>query len=135
MGRPFSGGEGGGDEDPACLRDATVEEDSEGEEREPSGDAEWVFEGLAEDWQDPSDGGVLSQVLRAAEEGDADALTALLQTLSVSVDSLVRMQRGTAARMHHHALLSCFQLPRPAPAFGRPPATFFATIIYFRINI
>lgn len=88
MGRPFGGGEQ--QEEPAeSQRDPSVEEES-GEEDEGQGPS-WVFTlGQEQEWEDPSEEGVLTQVLRTAEEGDAAALPGLLDRLSVSVDSLVR---------------------------------------------
>lgn len=85
MGRPF----GGDNDDPAQLRDASVDVDSsdDGEESDQE-DQTWDF-AVEPEWQDPSDNGVLSEVLRAAEEGDSQALPALLNSLTVSVDTLV----------------------------------------------
>ena len=96
MGQPFDGGSpGGAGRDPGEEPShAAAEQESEGEE--PEGLEElvegWIRAGglgAAEEWEDPSADGVLTEVLRAAEEGDAAALPGLIDALSVSLDTLV----------------------------------------------
>lgn len=88
MGQPFEGGSpAGGDEQPVQQRSGESDEGS-GEEEEGLEELQWVL-APQEEWEDPSADGVLTEVLRAAEEGDADALPGLLDALSVSVDTLV----------------------------------------------
>ncbi|GAB4820862.1 hypothetical protein N2152v2_007908 [Parachlorella kessleri] len=85
MGRPFNGGSSPTD-DPAQLRPANEEGSTEDESEEGGEGQEWILTGV-EEWEDPS-GGTLTEIHRAAEEGDTAALPALLDALSVSVDTL-----------------------------------------------
>ena len=74
------------------IPDASINEDSEAEDSEP--EEAWFQEEAAQEWEDPSIDGVLSRLLTAAEEGNADQVAALLGSLSVSVNTRVRRLTG-----------------------------------------
>ncbi len=59
----------------ACL----AQDDSEG--------ADWLIADRAEAWLDPSENGILTSVLAAAECGDDDELSDLISQLSVSINT------------------------------------------------
>jgi len=83
---PDAAAERAGGEGSPPVHDAASE--GSGSEEDPGSEAGDEFAmPEEEEWRDPSDGGVLSQVFEAAEAGQAEALAELLQRLSVDVDT------------------------------------------------
>ena len=96
MGVPFPGADDTPPPPPVVTTDdpTSSEEESggEGEEGDEEDEGEWFEDEDSEgEWDDPSEGGVLSAVFAAAEAGDADELATLLDSLSVSIDTPVRL--------------------------------------------
>jgi hypothetical protein len=65
-----------------------LDSDSSSEEGDDRGDGDsWHSSASSEGWDDPSEGGVLTLVFRAAEHGDAGEMGQLLSQLSVSINT------------------------------------------------
>eukprot|EP00227_Mantoniella_beaufortii_P017628 CAMPEP_0197586658 /NCGR_PEP_ID=MMETSP1326-20131121/8558_1 /TAXON_ID=1155430 /ORGANISM="Genus nov. species nov., Strain RCC2288" /LENGTH=223 /DNA_ID=CAMNT_0043151307 /DNA_START=47 /DNA_END=718 /DNA_ORIENTATION=- len=73
------------DDNDAAEENANIVEATTGEEGDTPG---WVNDSEDEqgEWEDPSKGGILTQVMEACEGGDADALAGLIGNLSVGLD-------------------------------------------------
>ncbi len=83
MGVPFEGA----DAPPPPPREGDATSSSSGSENEGAAAWELGVGSDSEPWEDPSAGGALALVLRAAEHGDAAVLAQLLPELDVSVDA------------------------------------------------
>ena len=74
-------------EDSETESDAVTEDEHDEEHAEGEHGYPFSSDNSDSDWEDPSDGGILTLVFRAAEHGDEAELQQLLPSLSVSLDT------------------------------------------------